>query len=215
MMEFKGKKVFLDSEIKVTSKDLERWKIEGITGIVSLTHGVDHIDVLAAKKIGISVENMPGINTSSTSEWALFKLLEWARKGREFGIELYGKTVLIIGLGMIGQRIWDITRAMGLMIQTFDTNVDWSDNSRPKELLGILPYTDIVFLCIPYTKENHHFFNFEKFGYMKKGVVLINIGRAGLVDENALTKNVRYIHDENHVAWKTREAYQRKMEAIK
>jgi len=212
MIDIKGTKVFLDSQVIVSKKDLEQWKIEGITGIKSLTHGIDHIDVLAAKKIGITVENSPGINAASVSEWALFKLLEWARKGKEFGIELSGKKAVIIGQGNIGTRIKKYLLALNLYVTAWDIAFIGADKDTLKILLR---NANIVFLCIPYNKKNHKFFDLEKINWMDRGVVLINIGRAGLVDESALTKHVRYIHDENHVAWKTIEVLQRKKEIIK
>jgi len=215
---FKDSTVFLDSEYNINAKQLLEWKKKGCKKIVSLTSGLDHVDLETAKRLGITIENRIGLNAASTAEWATWQLLNWARKNREYGIELANKNITIIGFGSIGQKIASILNGMHCKLFVYDKEpklcswVRYSTNLYVLELW--LPQSDIVFLCLPLTKQTKGFFGRKLLNACKKNVVLINIGRDELVKEEFLTYRQTYIRDSKHVAWKTREVLERKRKEI-
>ncbi len=113
--------------------------------------------------------------------------------------ELKGKTVCVVGLGDIGLRLCKILKAFETKIvgvkRSAADKPDYVDQlftaDRIKEALA---GADYVVLCIPHTKETYRMFGPEMLKSMKKGSVLINIGRGGIVDENALIKSINDGH---------------------
>ncbi len=169
--------------------------------------GVDNIDVEAATLRGVVVMNAPGENTISAAEHTLAMLLalcrnvsaadaslrrgEWQRSGF-VGVELYGKTLGVIGLGRIGRAVAERARAFGLEILAHDPFL-------PAEAaagLGIelLPLdalferSDFLTLHVPLAEGTRHLIGAEAFGRCKPGVRIVNCARGGLVDEAALLR---------------------------
>ena len=161
--------------------------------------GMDAVDLQAAKDLGIVVTNTPDAPTISVSELTLGMILsllrsihisdasircdEWARP---MGNLLHGKTVGLIGCGRIGSYLARLLSSFGCIILGYDSFIDKSDKFSLVSLERILSDADIVSLHIPYNQENHHFINAERIQNMKKGALLINAARGGLIDENAL-----------------------------
>lgn len=105
--------------------------------------------------------------------------------------ELRDKTILVIGFGHIGREVVRLAKSLGMHTLAIDKNLtqkpDFLDEFYlPQNLNEILARADFVVLCLPYTKETHHFLAKEQFGRMKKEAFLINIGRGGLVNEEEL-----------------------------
>ena len=105
--------------------------------------------------------------------------------------ELYGKTILIVGLGHIGTQAAKLAHCFGMHV--IATNRELEDKPEfveeiksPDQIDEMLPRADFVVLSVPHTKETHHMFNTEKLQKMKPSAVLINIGRGGVVNENDL-----------------------------
>ncbi|RLG86084.1 MAG: D-glycerate dehydrogenase [Thermoprotei archaeon] len=177
--------------------------------------GYDNIDIECATKLGIYVTNTPGVLTEATAEltWALIFAVarriveadhfvrwgEWWRLKTGWhpkmmlGVELYKKTLGIIGLGRIGSRVAEIGR------KAFDMRVIYYDIYRKKDLeekLGIeykdldqvLAESDIISIHVPLTKETYHMINEERLKKVKKGALLINTSRGAVIDTNALVK---------------------------
>ena len=171
--------------------------------------GVDHIDLDAAARLGITIANCPGANAASVSDLTIGLMIAIARNipgverelrqggwGRHQGSELFQKTLGIIGLGHIGSGV--AKRAMG-----FDMKVLVHDpyvHSVPKELPEIqlvsienlIRRADFVSLHVPLNDETRNMIGPAELSAMKPGAYLINTARGGLVDEqalfNALTK---------------------------
>jgi D-3-phosphoglycerate dehydrogenase len=110
---------------------------------------------------------------------------EWVRP---MGNLLHGKIVGLIGCGRIGSYLAGLLSSFGCIVLGYDPFVNKSDNFSLVSLGQILSDADIVSLHIPYNQENHHFINAERIQSMKKGALLINAARGGLVDEDALHK---------------------------
>jgi len=180
--------------------------------------GFDNIDIETATKLGIYVTNTPGVLTEATAEltWALILAVarriveadyfvrwgEWWRKKTGWhpkmmlGVELYGKTLGIIGLGRIGSRVAEIGK------KAFNMKVIYYDIVRKPELekkLGVeyreldqlLAESDIISIHTPLTKETYHMIDEEKLRKVKKGAILINTARGAVVDTEALIKALR------------------------
>ncbi len=111
------------------------------------------------------------------------------RKGdwkRPMGNLLHDKTVGLIGCGRIGSYLAGLLSSFGCKILGCDPFVNKSDNFSLIGLEKILSDADIISLHIPYNRENHHFINAKRIQSMKKGALLINTARGGLIDEDAL-----------------------------
>ncbi len=196
--------VVVRSQTKITARILEaatQLKAVGRAGV-----GVDNVDVDAATKRGVIVMNTPGGNTVSTAEHAFSLLMtlarniaqadasvrqgKWERKKFE-GVELYGKSLAILGMGRIGSEIARRAIAFGMRVSAYDPYLSASRaRSLQVELVDdiptILSQADFVTLHMPLTKETHHMLNADSLAKAKKGVRIINCARGGLIDEKAL-----------------------------
>lgn len=202
------------SETKVSSRILEaaaRLRAIGRAGV-----GVDNVDVEAATRRGVVVLNAPGGNTVSTAEHAFSLLLNVARKipqadasvrsgkwkRKDFqGVELYNKTLGVIGMGRIGSELSRRAIAFGLRVMAYDPYLSAARaRSLQVELVDeldeLLRASDFVSLHTPLTNETRHIVNLERIKKMKGGVRIINCARGGLIDETALARALQ----EGHVA---------------
>lgn len=167
--------------------------------------GLDNIDLKAASDRGIQVMNAGSANALSVAELAVglfFGLARciqfavastkaggWARKK---GIELFGKTVGIVGLGNIGREVARIARGIGMNAVAYDPYV--MPDSPAVAALGIdlkplgevLSVADFVTLHLPATDETRHIINRDTLRLMKLSACLVNTSRGELVDEEAL-----------------------------
>ena len=196
------------SRTKITAdliKQADRLKVVGRAGV-----GLDNVDIQAASVGGIMVMNTPGANTVAAAEFTIAVLLalcrhipgahgsmqkgDWRREDF-LGVELYGKTLGVIGLGQIGAQVVRRCQAFGLHILTYDPylsddvarelNVDLVD------LETLLSSSDFVSLHVPLTPETTGMIGADQIGMMKKGVRLINCARGKLIDEAALVDGIR------------------------
>ncbi len=173
--------------------------------------GVDNVDVETATRRGVIVMNAPGGNTVSTAEHAFSLLLcvarkipaadamvrggKWERKNLE-GVELYNKTLGIIGMGRIGSELSRRAIAFGMRVVAYDPYLS-AARARAlqvelvEELDDVLANADFVTLHTPLTAETHHLLNAARLTKTKRGVRLINCARGGLIDETALLEALR------------------------
>ena len=191
------------SATKVTAKILE-WakdlKVIGRAGI-----GVDNVDIPAATARGIIVMNTPFGNSITTAEHAISLMLALARqipeadastragkweKNKFMGVEIFGKTLGVIGCGNIGSIVAD--RAIGLRMKViaFDPFLSQeraADLGVEKvEVDDLFRRADFITLHAPLTDKTRNIVNAGAIKNMKKGVRIINCARGGLVDEGAL-----------------------------
>ena len=174
--------------------------------------GIENVDVAAATARGISVYRTPGINKEAVAEHALGLALAVVRRIAEFdrqirssdkverthflGLESWGKTIGVVGMGDIGTRIarkWHA--AFDAKIIAYDPYVDagrWPDipHSRAKSLQELLPQADILTLHLPFTEESNGMINAAALALMKPTAVVVNTSRGGIVDEKALYQAV-------------------------
>jgi D-3-phosphoglycerate dehydrogenase len=169
--------------------------------------GVDNIDVKACKERGIVVENTPMGNANSAAEHAIALLFSLARqlpeatvstkagkweKNRFMGVELAGKTLGVIGTGNIGRIVVERGRGLGMTVIAFDPMLT---DHRAAELQvekvsldALLSRADAISLHVPLIDSTKHLLNDAAFAKMKKGVLIVNAARGGVIDEGALDR---------------------------
>lgn len=192
------------SQTKVNAKVIEAAKNLKVVGRAGV--GVDNVDVESATKRGIIVMNTPAGNTISTAEHAFSLMMsisrnipqadasmkagKWDRKSFE-GVELYGKSLAILGMGRIGTEIARRAIAFGMRVYAYDPYLSASRaRSLQVELVErldeIVPLADYITMHMPLTDETKNMLNAERLAKTKKGVRIINCARGGLIDEAAL-----------------------------
>jgi D-3-phosphoglycerate dehydrogenase / 2-oxoglutarate reductase len=191
------------SATKVTGKILE-WakdlKVIGRAGI-----GVDNVDIPTATARGIIVMNTPFGNSITTAEHAISLMLALARqipeadastragkweKNKFMGVEIFGKTLGVIGCGNIGSIVADRATGLRMKVVAFDPFLSQeraADLGVEKvELDELFRRADFITLHTPLTDKTRNIINAGAIKNMKKGVRIINCARGGLVDEAAL-----------------------------
>ena len=170
--------------------------------------GLDNIDVKEAEARGIEVVNTPAASSISVAELAIGHMFavsrkigfahtnlregNWVKKKCK-GVELYGKNLGVIGAGRIGREV--MKRAIALGMKVLATDPDESVLPLLQEmnvplvaLEELLPQSDYITLHLPLIPSTKNLLDTKEFGVMKKGVILINASRGGVVNEQALIK---------------------------
>lgn len=196
------------SETKVTKEVIEaanQLKVIGRAGA-----GLDNIDLEAASKKGIIVMNVPGGNTISAAEHTMSLILAlsrnipqsvmalkqgiWDRK-KFTGIELFGKTLGIIGLGRIGSEVAKRAQAFGMRVIAYDPYISTERAQQVgvelMSLQEVIAQSDYISVHTPLTKDTKGLIGPKEFAIMKQGVRIINTARGGVVDEQALYENLK------------------------
>jgi len=161
--------------------------------------GLDNVDLKTASKLGISVFNTPDAPTRAVAELTLSHILSLSRRIVEadrlvragnweslMGSLISMQTIGIIGYGRIGRMVASLLQAFGAKVIVHDKYYTPEGEIKSVSLEELLRESDIVSLHMPYSPENHHFINSDRLRLMKKGALLINIARGGLIDEESL-----------------------------
>ena len=199
------------SATKVTAKIVEHAKNLKVIGRAGI--GVDNVDIPAATARGIIVMNTPFGNSITTAEHAISLMLALARqipeadastragkweKNKFLGVEIFGKTLGVIGCGNIGSIVAD--RALGLKMKVIaydpflpaDRATDLGVEK--VELEELFKRADFITLHTPLTDKTRNVVNADAMKAMKKGVRIVNCARGGLVDEAALYEALKNGH---------------------
>jgi len=181
-------------------------KVIGRAGI-----GVDNIDIKAATGKGVVVMNTPFGNAVTTAEHAIAMMFaaarqipaanagtqagEWPKKAF-MGTELSYKTLGMIGCGNIGARVAE--RAKGLQMKVLAYDPFLTDEraielgvEKAADLDAMLTRADVITLHTPLTDQTRNILSAEALGKTKKGVILVNCARGGLVDEAAVAEGLK------------------------
>ena len=169
--------------------------------------GVDTIDVATAEAHGISVKAAAGANAAAVAEHAIALLLACAKsltrlnermhaghwdKATHKSVELNGRTLGLVGLGAIGQRTARIAHAIGMRVIGYDPFAsDLADVVEAVTLDTIWREADAISLHCPLTAENRKLLNADVFARCRRGVMIVNTARGGLIDETDLLAAVR------------------------
>jgi D-lactate dehydrogenase len=178
-----------------------------LKGIVTMSVGTDHIDKVEAERRRIFVSNVPAYGPNTVAEHTVALLLALSRKivpsvertragTYEYkglsGWDLQGKTLGVIGTGKIGSLVAKTATALGMKIVAYDPK----PNNQLADQLGfsyvslpeLLPKADVITMHVPLTPESKHMLGEKEFAQMKRGVVIINSARGGLIDAGALVE---------------------------
>jgi D-3-phosphoglycerate dehydrogenase len=182
-------------------RSANRLRIIGRAGV-----GLDNIDVEAAKEKGIMVVNAPDSLTNAVAEHALALMLAVARqigyahsrvvlgewpKQALMGHELTGRTLGIVGFGRIGRRLAELVQPFKMKELTYDIILPPEDslralNVRLVALDELLASSDFISMHVPATPQTINMISDHQFSIIKKGAILVNTSRGGIIDENAL-----------------------------
>ncbi len=195
--------VAVRSATKITARVLEkagRLKLVGRAGV-----GVDNVDLAAATRRGVVVMNTPGGSSVTVAELTVAMMLALSRhlaqatasiragkweKKRFQGHELAGKTLGVVGIGNIGSVVVDRCRAMKMRVVAYDPFISAEAATRMGVELVALEdlwrQADVISLHVPLTDQTRNLVNVQTLAKMKKGALLVNCARGGLVDEKAL-----------------------------
>jgi D-3-phosphoglycerate dehydrogenase / 2-oxoglutarate reductase len=172
--------------------------------------GLDNVDVPAATRRGVMVVNAPESNIISAAEHAMALLLALARnipqahaaliagrweRSRFAGVELYGKTLGIVGLGRVGTLVAERAKSFGMQLVAYDPYLAPERAKRLgvelTSLEDLVARADFLTIHLPKTAETIGLFNKELFAHAKPGLLVINAARGGIVDEDALAEAIR------------------------
>ena len=188
---------------RVTSEVLDaarRLKVIGRAGV-----GVDNIDLAAAKAHNVTVVNAPTSTTNAVAELSFGLLLalardipradaamkagQWLKKDLE-GVELYGKTLGIVGYGRIGMELGRRAAAFGMNVIAYDPFIEESviekGGAESVSIQDLFQWSDFISLHLPYNVQTRDLMGPMAFSEMKDGVRIVCAARGGIIDEDAL-----------------------------
>ncbi len=185
-------------------------RLRSLKLIATRSTGYDHIPIAECRKRGIAVANVPSYGEYTVAEHTFGLILTLSRnihkayyrmkfsenfsyKGLE-GFDLRGKTLGVIGAGHIGIHVIKIGRGFGMNVLVVDKTrssvLEEVLNFRYVELEELLKSSDVISLHVPYMPATHHFINRSNVGLIKRGAILINTGRGGLVETEAIIEGL-------------------------
>ena len=188
-------------------------KMPKLKAVVTRSTGFDHVNLDECKKRGIKVGNVPFYGDNTVAEHTFALILSLSRNvhkshvrtlGENFtieglqGFDLKGKTLGVIGVGHIGLHVIRIAKGFGMHVKAYDANknvfISEVLHFLYTDLDDLLKNSDIISLHMPYNKDTHHFLDEKKLAKTKKGVIIINTARGGLIDTDALYSYLKKGH---------------------
>jgi glyoxylate reductase len=201
---------------KIGSAEFDR--LPDLKIVAASAVGVDNIDLAQARRRGIVVTNTPDVLTESTADLTWTLILGTARRVREgidlvrsaqwkgwhptllLGMELNTRTLGIIGAGRIGQAVGRRAPGFGMRVayasRTPKPEFERAVGATRLPLDRLIAECDVVSLHAPLTDETRNLLNADRIASMKKGAILINTARGGMVDEMALVRAL----DDGHLS---------------
>lgn len=199
------------SSTQVTDKIIEHGKNLKLIGRAGT--GVDNINVEAATRKGVIVMNTPGGNTVSTAEHAISMLMSlarnipqactslregvWDRKTYQ-GVELFGKTIGIVGIGKVGKEVAVRLKSFGMIIIGYDPlvsdDVIGTLDIESVTLEELFRRSDYITIHTPLTDDTRGMLNAETIQECKHGVRIVNCARGGIIDETAILEALNAGH---------------------
>lgn len=193
--------VFIRSRVSVDTLA----RLPDLRLVATRSTGFDHVDLEACRQRGILVSNVPTYGENTVAEHTFGLILALSRKIHQAyvrtvrgdfsvqglrGFDLKGRTLGVVGAGNIGLHVIRIGRGFGMDVLAYDTR----PHALLAEVLGfgyvplddLLRASDIISLHVPYFPATHHLINRERLAQMRRGSLLINTARGGLVDTEAL-----------------------------
>ena len=197
--------IVIENRIRLSKREMDHAK--NLKFISTLSTGYNLVDVEYAKEKGIVVSNVPAYSSYAVAQATVALLLEVANKTAQFNdfvkankwdrfdnpemwaipqIELFGKTIGIIGMGDIGFKVAKICEALGMKVLGYKRTPDLSletDNIKFASLDDVLAKSDFISLHCPLTTETNRLINKSRISKMKDGVIILNTSRGNILDE--------------------------------
>lgn len=182
---------------------------QGVKLVALRCAGFNNVDLAAAKELGIEIARVPEYSPYSVAEHAVAMMLTLNRKihrasarVREgnfaleglLGFDFHGKTVGVIGTGKIGLCFIRIMTGFGCKVLAYDPYPNQgciAAGAQYVELPELLKQSDIISLHCPLTPQTHHLINEQAIATMKRGIMLINISRGGIIDTRAVIRGLK------------------------
>lgn len=194
------------TDVKVTKEMID--SLPSLRLIAVRSTGVDHIDLEMAKARNIAVAHVSGYGATTVAEYTIALMLMASRRMltvvqesksdtpdriAECGIDLYGKTLGILGVGAIGLGVARLATSMGMKVVGYDVYPNEQKAaaagltylSSPDEVIASV---DVLSLHMPLADSTRHFMNSERFALLKDGAILLNTARGELVETDELVK---------------------------
>ncbi len=185
-----------------------------LKAVATYSVGFDHVDVKACSARGVAVVNTPGVLTETTADFTWALLMAAARRvveGDKFmragkyeawdpmmilGVDVFGKTLGVVGFGRIGQAVARRAAGFGMRVLYYDTQrlfpeVEKQFGASFRDFNDLLRESDFVSLHTVLDSTTHHLIDDRAFGFMKRSAILINAARGPIVDEKALVKALK------------------------
>ncbi len=184
----------------------------GLKAVARHGVGLDYIPVETCTELGLPVIFTPNANTESVAEHVLGSMIalahyfgpadravrshQWERRDGMVGVDLYGRSIGIVGMGRIGTRVAAICRtAFNMRVLAYDPHLGPDDivqrGGEPVSFKDILAQSEFLTLHLPMNAATKHIMNAEAFANIRQGAYLINAARGGLVDTAALAEALR------------------------
>ncbi|MBM4413880.1 MAG: hydroxyacid dehydrogenase [Chloroflexi bacterium] len=194
--------VFIHTPIRAA--DMQR--LPNLRLIAIRATGYDHVDVADAAARGVTVCNVPAYGERTVAEYAMALVLacsrliipstlrlkqEWSKDLHDLrGVDLYGKTIGIVGTGLIGRNFGRMTTGFKMRIIAHDLapNLEWAEEvgAQYVPLTDVYAQADIISFHAPLLPSTHHLFNMQSLPLLKSGVIIVNTSRGALVENAAL-----------------------------
>jgi (S)-sulfolactate dehydrogenase len=177
--------------------------------------GLDNIDVPACEARGMKVIPATGANALAVAEYVIATAMmlrrasflatadvvagQWPRNALSAGRETAGSTLGLIGYGSIGQMTGALAHGLGMKVIAYDPahaegHAAWKGAAQRVDLAALIMTADIISLHVPLVDATRNMFNAERIAVMKRGAILINTARGGIIDEAALAAALKRGH---------------------
>lgn len=193
--------IIITNKAKLTAEHLSN--LPNVKYILEVATGYDNVDIVAARKNGIFVSNIPTYSTASVAQHTIALMLEmfnnvsrwnikshhseWNHKKGITNVELKGLTFGCIGYGNIAKVVIPVVQSLGMkVIVTSKTKRHDTDSIRFVDKQTLFAESDVISLHCPVTHETRHIINADSLQLMKKSTCIVNTGRGLLIDEDAL-----------------------------
>jgi lactate dehydrogenase-like 2-hydroxyacid dehydrogenase len=188
--------------------------LPGLRAVCNMAVGYNNLDIPALTAAGIVATNTPDVLTETTADFGWALLMATARRVTEaehylragkwqrwsydmlVGVDLYGSTLGILGMGRIGQALARRAAGFGMTVLYHNRSqlpeaTERSLNARYVSKAELLEQSDHLLLVLPYGPESHHAIGAAELSQMKSTATLVNLARGGIVDDAALAKALR------------------------
>ena len=203
--------IIIRSATKVTSEVIDAGRNLQVVGRAGI--GLDNVDVEHATSKGVMVVNAPQSNIISAAEHTIGLMIAQARnipqahmalvggsweRSKWEGVELYGKTLGIVGLGHVGALVAQRALALGMKLIAYDPYVTVERAKRMNvqltSLEELMAESDFVTIHLPKTKDTMGLIDGELLAKSKQGIRIVNAARGGVIDEDALYESIKSGH---------------------